>query len=129
MLGVFAVDRSEILFGDAFYASKTIFSVDGFCSYHQSGLCDVVSSALDGFTVDNIESFYRDILLWLKYSDPERVMSRTREHLVEFDIQWVAPGHGNPIDDDDLPVYLDALETAIEWIAVGSTEGVDESSL
>ncbi len=107
------------------HASATLFSVDGFCFYHSPTTCSAVSRDLEGFAVDDVESFYRDILLWLQYSDPERVISRTRDHLAEFEIEWIAPGHGNPIDGDDLPAYLDTLETAIERIAIGSAENAE----
>jgi flavorubredoxin len=100
------------------HETGVFFTIDGYCSYHEPGTCGLLSDELDEDTSsEHIERFYRDILLWLEYADPDRVMNGIRELVNEYDPEIIAPGHGNPITSGDIPEYVDRLERAVNDIA------------
>ncbi len=100
------------------HAEEVFFTIDGFCYYHSPGDCARRSDELSNpFGAGDIQALYEDILLWLQYCNPEKVIAGTHEVLENREISYIAPGHGNPIHRDDLDEYLSTLEEAIRTIA------------
>lgn len=98
--------------------SGVLFSLDGFCYYHRPGEEGALSNELpDGIRYEDVLDFYSEMLLWLKYADPEKVVTSLRDTIEDFDIEYVAPAHGNPIVSADLPTYFDHIERAVTAIA------------
>lgn len=95
-----------------------LFTADGFGHYHQPGECDALSTTFpDGIRQESIRAFHEDNLAWLRYVDPAKVERAIRALIETYDVQAVAPVHGNPIIGDDDEQYLDRLVAAIEAIA------------
>jgi flavorubredoxin len=98
--------------------SGVFFTCDGFCMYHKQGETDLLSDELDRqLRYEDIHEYYADMLLWLKYADPERVIEDLEETVERYDISYIAPAHGNPIHADDIPAYVDHVSEAIRNIA------------
>ncbi|MHB9287084.1 hypothetical protein ACKVMT_08595 [Halobacteriales archaeon Cl-PHB] len=98
--------------------SGVFFTCEGFCSYHRTGDGNATSDELDGgIASEAIHDFYEEMLLWLKYADPERVMADMREVVDSYDISYVAPAHGHPVAAADLPQYMADLETVVHDLA------------
>lgn len=99
-------------------ASRTLFVADGFGLLHEPGACDVEWGALptEG-RAEGVAEFHDQTLPWLRYADPQRLMGALRGILARHPPAWIAPIHGPPIAERDLPDYLDALERAVERIA------------
>jgi flavorubredoxin len=100
------------------HASEIFFTIDGFCYYHKPGQCHGMSSEYkQPFTRAHIQSFYEDILLWLQYVDPDKLMSILREIQNEQSLEYIAPTHGNPIHADDIPDYMNYLDQSVRSIS------------
>ena len=95
-----------------------LFTADGFGNYHEPGECEYRSDEFADVTpTEAIYEYHRDNLVWLRYVDPEKI-ERTLDDIFEsFDVNAVAPIHGNPIVGDDVAVYRDRLHAAITRIA------------
>ena len=100
------------------HGDGVLFTADGFGNYHEPGQCRYLSGDFADVTpAERIYEYHRDNLVWLRYVAPEKV-ERTLDDIFErFDVNAVAPIHGNPIEGDDLPVYRERLSDAIRRIA------------
>lgn len=97
-----------------------LFTADGFGNYHQPGECDATSRDLDGgIDYEAIRRHNRETLVWLRYVAPEKLEAKLEAIFAEYDPNWVAPIHGNPIAAADLDDYLDKLVGAASEIADG----------
>jgi flavorubredoxin len=100
------------------FDSGVFFTIDGFCAYHDPADCAKLTPGLDAaVSVRNIREFYQDILLWIEYADPDRIMANLHELVDAYEPTYIAPGHGNPIAAEDIPRYMDNLERALRDIA------------
>jgi flavorubredoxin len=98
--------------------SGVLFSLDGFCYYHRSGEEGLFSNELpDGIRYEDVKDYYSEMLLWLKYADPDKLLANLAEVIDEYDIEFVAPAHGNPISADDLDQYMAHIRQAVTEIA------------
>ena len=105
--------------------SGVLFSSEALGNYHPPGRCGAVWGAgrddheAGEWEVSrrDIEAFVRDRLPWVRYVAPEKLESTLRERLGEYDISYVAPGHGNPVAGDHLDAYLDRLMDVVEEVA------------
>ena len=70
----------------------------------------------DGFRSEEIHTFPRDTLIWLRYADPSVLMGVLREMFEEREVSWVAPIHGNPIAAEHLDDYLERLDEGVRRI-------------
>lgn len=103
--------------------ARVFFTIDGCCSYHADHECDLLSNERSRpFELSDIQDFYRDILVWLQYSNPDKVLAGMDAVFKNKDIDYVAPGHGNPIYRDDLSSYMDILDEAIRDLAESRTQ-------
>lgn len=98
--------------------SSVLFSLDGFCYYHRSGEGGKYSTELaDGIRYEDVRDYYDEMLLWLKYADPDALITALQDLVDEYDIEFVAPAHGNPIPAGDLDSYMDHISEAVTEIA------------
>ncbi len=99
-------------------SSEVLFPLEGFCYYHREGEAGKLSSELTGgIRYEDVHDFYEDMLLWLKYADPRKVLEDLRAIVNDFDPAFIAPAHGNPIVREDVPTYMDHIEQAVTEIA------------
>lgn len=95
-----------------------LFTADGFGNIHHPGECELRSEDMEGMIeYEDIYQFHKETLVWLQYVDPMKLRTTLEEILFEYDIQYIAPIHGNPIVADDLDLYLDLLTKAAEQIS------------
>ena len=98
-------------------ASRVLFVADGFGYHHADDETGLTSRQLpDGFRSEEIYTFHRDTLIWLRYADPPVLMGVLREIFAEREVSWVAPIHGNPIAAEQLDDYLERLEEGVRRI-------------
>ena len=98
-------------------ASRVLFVADGFGYHHADDETGLTSRQLpDGFRSEEIYTFHRDTLIWLRYADPAVLMGVLGEMFAERDVSWVAPIHGNPIAAEHLDDYLERLEEGVRRI-------------
>ena len=98
--------------------SGVLFTADGFGNYHAPGECDYFSADFaDSTPEEDVYEFHRDNLGWLRYVDAGKLRAAIDDIFDEFEIRAVAPIHGNPVVADDIPRYLDRLESAAARIA------------
>lgn len=99
----------------------TLFTAEGVGHYHHPSDCNYTSSELEnGIPPDAVHAFHRDKLSFLGYLDPEKLRGGFVSILDAFDIQRIAPMHGNPVDPTDIDAYVDrvidsAAEFARDW--------------
>jgi hypothetical protein len=55
--------------------------------------------------------------VWLRYVDPERIERALEAVCERFEVDAVAPVHGNPIVGDDVAVSRDRLHAAVTRVA------------
>lgn len=100
------------------HTSGTLFSADGFGSYHVAGQCSLVSGELPGgIRSEHIASYHRDTFPWLRYVDPVKLRAALEHLFRRFPVRYVAPVHGHPVSGDDLPAYMNRLIAAVDRIA------------
>lgn len=98
-------------------ASRVLFVADGFGYHHADDETGLTSRQLpDGFRSDEIHSFHRDTLIWLRYADPAVLMGVLGDMFAEREVSWVAPIHGNPIAAEHLDDYMERLEEGVRRI-------------
>lgn len=97
--------------------SGTLFTAEGVGHYHRPDDCDRTSSEMaDGVPYEAIHSFHRDKLAFLGYVDPAKLRGGFESVLEGFDIERIAPMHGNPVDPGDVDGYVDrVIESAGEF--------------
>lgn len=100
------------------HSDGVLFTADGFGNYHPSGQCRSLSGDFPSMIpLEDIYEYHRDNLVWLRYVAPEKV-ERTLDGIFdEFEVNAIAPIHGNPIEGDDVDDYRDRLYTAMCRIA------------
>lgn len=100
------------------HGSHVLFTADGFGSRHQPGECTETSATLDdGIALDDIYTYHKETLVWLRYVDPQDLEEALRSILNEYQIDYIAPVHGHPISGEDIDRYMDRLMRAVHQIA------------
>ncbi|WP_436926795.1 MBL fold metallo-hydrolase [Halosimplex amylolyticum] len=100
------------------HGDGVLFTADGFGNYHDPGQCDYLSGDFPDVTpAERIYEYHRDNLVWLRYVAPEKVDRTLDDIFAEYDVNAVAPIHGNPIEGDDVDTYRERLREAMERIA------------
>lgn len=100
------------------HASKVLFAADGFGNHHSPSECHLLSHEFEeGIDSEDIYTFHRETLVWLRYVDPDRLREALESMLSEYDPSYVAPIHGNPIAAENLDIYLTRLIDSAERIA------------
>jgi flavorubredoxin len=98
--------------------SGTLFTADGFCTYHNDGQCRQTSAELeDGFDAAQVDRYTRETFKWLKYVEPETLRDALTTVLETYDVSYIAPIHGHPIASDDVDAYVDAFMASVERAA------------
>ncbi|WP_435065181.1 MBL fold metallo-hydrolase [Halobaculum sp. EA56] len=100
------------------HGDGVLFTADGFGNYHDPGQCDYRSGDFPDVTpAERIYEYHRDNLVWLRYVAPEKVDRTLDDIFGAYDVNAVAPIHGNPIEGSDVDAYRDRLRDAMERIA------------
>ena len=100
------------------HGDGVLFTADGFGNYHEPGQCEFLSGDFTDVTpAEGIYEYHRDNLVWLRYVAPEKVERALDGIFAEFDVNAVAPIHGNPIEGEDVNAYRDRLYDAVCRIA------------
>jgi flavorubredoxin len=98
--------------------TQGLFTADGFGNYHQPEQQDALYSEItDDLSVSNIADFHLDTLRWIKYVEPEKLRSDLDSIFDSFDVSYIAPIHGNPIEKREISSYMDKFTSAVEKIA------------
>lgn len=108
------------------HESGTMFTSDGFGSYHHPDDADAVSAELDNsITAEQIYEYHRTMFRWLELVDPDRLAADITDLFERFDVEQIAPTHGNPIVGADVEPYVDRFTDVLRDI-VTSYERADE---
>ncbi|MEF8853478.1 MAG: MBL fold metallo-hydrolase [Haloarculaceae archaeon] len=100
------------------HGDGVLFTADGFGNYHEPGQCRYLSGDFPDVTpAERVYEYHRDNLVWLRYVAPEKVERTLDGIFAEFDVNAIAPIHGNPIEGDDVGVYRERLSDAMHRIA------------
>lgn len=100
------------------HGSEIIFAADGFGNHHSADECDLLSMEFqDSIRRDDIYTFHKETLVWLRYVDPDRLRDVLESMIDEYEPSYIAPIHGNPIASDDLDTYLERLIDSAEQIS------------
>lgn len=92
------------------HTERILYTADGFGNYHGSDECTYTSTEFpEGTPEEAIYRYHRDNLVWLRYVDPERLRLALDSIVSEYNIDWIAPVHGNPIAGDDVDEYMTRL--------------------
>lgn len=98
-------------------ASGVLFTAEALGNYHDADRPTALWDAPGEIAADRVESFCRDRLPWMQYVDPEAVRSTLESRLAPYDVEWVAPSHGNPVAGSALDAYVDAFVETAETMA------------
>lgn len=108
------------------HPTSTLFTADGLGHYHGPATCDLTSDAMSGsIEFEHINEYHAENIPWFRYADPDKLRSLLQSILGQYDIEYVAPAHGNPVHRDDLDEYLDLLIKSASRIADAYTVPAD----
>lgn len=104
--------------------SGTLFTAEGVGHYHHPNDCNRTSAGMpDGIPRDAIHAFHRDKLAFLGYVDPAKLRAGFMSILDSFEINRIAPMHGNPVEADDIHAYVErVIESAAEFAEAWTPE-------
>ncbi len=95
------------------HTDAVLFTAEALGNYHTAGSETATWTDPSDIDTDQITAFCRDRLPWLQYSDPASIRSTLTARIAPYDIEWIAPSHGNPVAGSCLDAYVDAfIETA-----------------
>lgn len=94
--------------------TEILFTADGLGNYHRPNQCTAVSTEIDGgIEPEDIYRFHKYELRWLRLVDPEKICADLDTIFDEFDVEYIAPIHGNPIQSVDVDDYRSDLYESI----------------
>ncbi len=97
------------------HETGTLFTAEGVGHYHRPGDCDRTSTEFsDGIPRELISTFADDKLKFLEYVDGSKLRIAFDTLLQEYEIERIAPMHGNPVVGSDVEPYLDRLVRSVE---------------
>lgn len=100
------------------HGAKTLFTAEGLGHYHDHEECNRTSKEMpDSITFENIHAFQQDKLPFLKFIDPSKLQRGFDTLFNNFDIDYIAPIHGNPVEREDIDQYLTRTLRSAERIA------------
>ena len=99
------------------HGDRVLFTADGFGNYHDPGQCEYLSNDFtDATPIQNIYEYHRDNLVWLRYVSPEKIKASIDNIFRDYDVETIAPIHGNPIGTTDIRMYRKRLDDVIKRI-------------
>lgn len=102
------------------HRAKVLVTAEGLGHYHDPDECGRTSAQMpDGVSAENVERFNRDKLPFLKAVDPEKLRAGFEALFGSYDVEYIAPIHGNVVVAEDIDEYVDRT--------VGSAERIAES--
>lgn len=103
------------------HEAKMLITAEGLGHYHDPGACADTSAAMaDGIPYEYIHEFNRDKLPFLKAIDSAKLRDGFDALFDLYDVEWVAPIHGNAVARADIEDYIEktirsAGEIAEAW--------------
>lgn len=89
---------------------KTLFISEGPGQYHQKGQELATSSNFEnGIAFEMIHRFNEVKLRFLNFVDPEKLRTAFEAIFDDFDVEYIAPIHGNPVEPADVDAYIDRV--------------------
>ena len=99
------------------HSDGVLFTADGFGNYHDPGQCEYLSNNFpDATPIQDIYEYHRDNLVWLRYVSPKKIMMSIDGIFRDYDVEAIAPIHGNPIKGNNIGTYRKRLNDAIKRI-------------
>lgn len=97
------------------HPTGTLFTAEGVGHYHGPDECAHLSGDFEGgIPRERVAAFAADKLQFLEYVDASKLAVAFETLLDEYDVERIAPMHGNPIERDDVEPYLDRLVRSVE---------------
>ena len=97
------------------HRSKILFTAEGVGHYHAPSQSSLTSDSMEnGIEYEHIHKFNQDKLPYVHYLDPEKLRAGFDAVLEEFDVEYIAPIHGNPVASDDIDEYIDNILRSVE---------------
>lgn len=98
--------------------TNTLFTGDGFGNYHFPNQCNLTSREIQGSIEEElIRQYHRDALPWIKHITGEKLKDRLDQMFADYDINRIAPTHGNLIEKQDINEYRDKLIQSVDEIS------------
>ena len=109
--------------------SGTLFTAEGLGHYHRPPHCgDTSASMADGIPFDRVHAFQRDKLPFLQYVDPAKLRRGVAEFFEAFDVERIAPSHGNPVETPDIDRYLERVCRSAEELAAADGDVLERGT-
>lgn len=89
---------------------KILFTAEGVGHFHAANDCEYISSEIENsISFKYIHQFHKDKLPYLEFVNPTKLREAFETILNAYDIEYIAPIHGNPIGKNDIKLYLDKV--------------------
>ncbi|MDX1746765.1 MAG: MBL fold metallo-hydrolase [Halobacteriales archaeon] len=100
------------------HEAKMLVTAEGIGHYHDTDACALTSAEMeDGISAENVLSFNEDKLPFLKAVDPEKLRRGFEVVFDTYDVEFLAPIHGNVVVKADIERYIDETIRSVERIA------------
>lgn len=100
------------------HEAKMLVTAEGIGHYHDTDACALTSAEMaGGIPAENVQSFNEDKLPFLKALDPEKLRAGFETVFDTYDVEYLAPIHGNVVETDDIDDYIDETIRSVERIA------------
>jgi hypothetical protein len=97
------------------HTAKTLFTSEGLGHYHERGQELLASGDFkDGIPFDMIQRFNEDKLRFLNFVDPEKLRTAFEAIFDDFEVEYIAPIHGNPVEPADIDSYIDRVIRSVK---------------
>lgn len=96
------------------HGSGTLFTTEGVGHYHDPGDCVRTSSGLDGgIAYEHVDRFNRDKLPYVHLLDSEKLRAGFEAVFDRFDVRYVAPIHGTPVEPSHVEAYVELVHESV----------------
>lgn len=100
------------------HKAKLLVTAEGLGHYHDTDECSRTSATMpDGISFENVHAFNQDKLPFLKAIDPEKLRKGFDTLFDIYDVDFLAPIHGNVVEQGDIEDYISKTIRSGEQIA------------
>lgn len=92
----------------------TLFTGDAFGYYHSAGACEQFGD--DAITDEGLRDYHRDTFRYLRWVVPEKINKAFDQMFAHYDMQVLAPTHGNAIQGD-IAAHLDRMKKTLTTVS------------
>lgn len=94
---------------------QVLVTAEGVGNYHPPGTCEETFGTIDEASFfDGLHRFHHDKLPPLELMDAEKIRSAFERIVDTYDIEYITPIHGTPIEVTEFDRYLDVLIRSVE---------------